>query len=130
MDTDKLTDEVNKGCEDTGNRCHAIRITNTSTTDDYQLKGKMTSKGVTGYTINLVKAEGYKNQLDKQRHSVEEIQIPRGRSRWTRDVRLIRKIVLLEKELGPPLTLLDLLCRFDRRELDSVSYILHWLTEA
>jgi hypothetical protein len=125
MKNDKLVaDDVNKGFEDTG---HATRVTNTSTTDDNQLNVKMTSKGVTKYTINLSNHEGDKNQLDKQRHSGEEIQIPRGSSRWARDVRIIHKIVQLEKELGWPLTMLDLLCRFDRREIDSVSDILYWL---
>jgi hypothetical protein len=46
--------------------------------------------------------------------------------RKSRD-RLIRDIVQLGKELGRPPTILDLLCKFDRRELDSVSDILHWL---
>jgi hypothetical protein len=126
MNKDKLTDDINKHFEDTGRGSHAIRITDTSTTDD-QVECTETPKDTTVYTINLVKVEWYKNKLDKQSHSVEEVQKPSGRSKWARDTRLIHKIILLEKELGPSLTHLDLLCRFDRRELDSVSDILHWL---
>ena len=106
---------------------HAIHITTTSATDNYQFKDRETRKGVTKYNINHVNAKREQNQLNKQSHSVEEVQKPSGRSKWARDTRLIRKIILLEKELGPSLTLLDLLCRFDRRELDSVNDILHWL---
>jgi hypothetical protein len=51
----------------------------------------------------------------------------RDGSRWRRDVCIIQKIVLLENELGRPLTMLDLLCRLDRREIDSVSDIVYWL---
>jgi hypothetical protein len=40
MNYDKLTD-VNKGSEDTGCESHATGITNTSTTDDYQLIGQV-----------------------------------------------------------------------------------------
>jgi hypothetical protein len=57
--------------------------------------------------------------------SLEDLDEPGAR--WRRDTRIIQKIVLLENELGRPLTMLDLLCRFDKRELDSVSDILHWL---
>ena len=46
---------------------------------------------------------------------------------WRRDTRIIQKIVLLENELGRPLTMFDLFCRFDRQELDSVNDILRWL---
>jgi hypothetical protein len=38
---DKLTDDVNKGSEDTGCESHSTGITNTSTTDDYQLIGQV-----------------------------------------------------------------------------------------
>lgn len=54
-------------------------------------------------------------------------EIRKSRDRWHRDTCLIRDIVQLGKELGRPPTILDLLCKFDRRELDSVSDILHWL---
>jgi hypothetical protein len=57
--------------------------------------------------------------------SLEDLDEPGAR--WRRDTRTIQKIVLLENELGRPLTMLDLLRRSDRRELDSVSDILHWL---
>lgn len=77
MNQDKLTDEVNKGFGDTGDRSHVIRITNTSNTGNYQLD------------INLATAEEYENHLDKQT-IVKGIQIFRGRSR-ARDVHLIRK---------------------------------------
>jgi hypothetical protein len=46
---------------------------------------------------------------------------------WCRDVRLICDIVQLGKEVGRPLAIVDLLCRFDRWEIESVSDILHWL---
>lgn len=126
MNTNKLrSDDVNKGFEDTGCGSHATRITNTRTTDEYQPKGKRTSRSE--YTINLVNAESDKNQMSKHRHSVDEIQKSRGSSRWRQDTRLIQRIVLLENEIGRPLTMFDLLCRLDRREIDSVSDILYWL---
>ena len=127
MSHNKLTNEVNKAFGDTGSGGHARHITTTSAIDDYQLKGRETRKGVTEYNINHVNANWEQNQLNKQSHSVEQVQKPRGSSKWARDTHLIHKIILLEKELGPSLTLLDLLCRFDRRELDSVSDSLHWL---
>jgi len=113
MSHDKLTNELDKAFEDTGRGSHATHITTTNAPGDYQLKDRETPKGTTEYIINLVNAKWEKKQLNKQTHSIE---IPRGRSSWARDVRLIRKIVLL-----------DLFFRFDRRELDSVSDILHWL---
>ena len=63
-------------------------------------------------------------------NTVTTYEIQKGPDRWHRDVCIIHDIVQLEKKLGRPLTILDLLCSFDRRQIDSVSDILHWLTEA
>jgi hypothetical protein len=45
------------------------------------------------------------------------------------ETQLISEIVQLENELGRPLNMLDLYCRFDRYDLYSVSYALPWLVE-
>jgi hypothetical protein len=52
-----------------------------------------------------------------------ESEIQKSHDRWYGNVRLIHDIIKLEW----PLTSLDLLCRFDKRELDSVTDILYWL---
>ena len=127
MDSSELTDDVNKDFEDPVRERHATHfintsITSTSTTEDYQLKGKVTPK---------YNAEQHKNQVAKQRCIVEDdvatISVEEDGSRWRREGCIIQKIVLLENELGRPLTMFDLLCRLDRGEIDSVSDILHWL---
>ena len=110
---DSGIDDVNKDFEDPVCERHATHITNTivtstSNTEDYQLKGKVTPKH---------NAEQDKNQVAKQRCIVEDD--------VSREGCIIQKIVLLENELGGPLTMFDLLCRLDRR--DSVSDILYWL---
>jgi hypothetical protein len=43
------------------------------------------------------------------------------RSRWERDTKIISEIVQLENELGRPMTIPDLVCRFDKWEIDCVS---------
>jgi hypothetical protein len=48
---------------------------------------------------------------------------------WIDETQLISEIVQLENELGRPLNMLDLYCRFDRYDLYSVSYALPWLVE-
>ncbi len=69
--------------------------------------------------------------IDRCETPVEDLDLDleEFRARWWCDTILISEIVQLENELGRPLTMLDLFCRIDRRELDSVSYALHWLVE-
>ncbi len=71
----------------------------------------------------------YRRAKADKHFSLEKIEseIQKSHDRWYRNIRLIHDIVQLEKELGWPLTSLDLLCKFDKRELDSVIDILYWL---
>jgi hypothetical protein len=58
---------------------------------------------------------------------LEDLDLEELRARWERDTKIISEIVQLENELGRPLTMLDLLCRFDEWEIDCVSGMLRWL---
>ena len=57
----------------------------------------------------------------------EELQ--ESRLRWQEEENLISRVVLLENELQHPPTLLDLLCRFSRSEIDLLRArgLLSWL---
>lgn len=69
------------------------------------------------------KAIGKKEILDLQ---IEQ-QLQESHRRWYKDTDVISRIVQLGKELGHQPTTLDLLCRFERAEIASVSDLLPWL---
>jgi hypothetical protein len=71
--------------------------------------------------------KGHKKPYQITSESLGGLDLEELRARWERDTKIISRIVQLENELGRPLTMLDLFCRFDKWDLDSVSYALHWL---
>jgi hypothetical protein len=81
------------------------------------VKGKLTSRG--SKTVSDV-GSAHDN-------TVIAYEIRKFRARWRKENRMIRDIIQLGKELGHLPTWLDLFCRFDRRDLASVSDILHRL---
>jgi hypothetical protein len=58
---------------------------------------------------------------------LDDLDLEELRARWERDTKIISEIVQLENKLGWPLTIPDLLCRFDKWEIDCVSGMLRWL---
>jgi hypothetical protein len=58
---------------------------------------------------------------------LEDLDLDEPLARWERETKLISEIVQFGNELGRSPTMLDLLCRFHRLEIDSVSDMLNWL---
>ena len=67
------------------------------------------------------------NRIVRTASSNTAYAIQKSLDRWQRETCIIRNIIQFENELGRPLTMLDLLCRFDRLEIDCVSDMLRWL---
>jgi hypothetical protein len=71
--------------------------------------------------------KGHKKPYQITSAPLGDLDLEELRARWERDTKIISQIVQLENELGRPLTILDLLCRFEKWEIDCVSGMLRWL---